>query len=174
MTAKEFCEKHKVAITHASAPLRKDDEKGSFRYVVTVNFAGKAHPDKVFDYWKGSAHVGYLIPGDWVSGEIKNPATWKRISFSELKRFERGEYRFRPKPQPIPPQANEVLYSLAMGAQCIRDYPIWEDFANSGMGYNVDSIKDKKIFEACTESYLKLRAIFGQTILNELMSVEDE
>lgn len=172
MLAKEFCEKHKVSLTFSSAPLRKDDAKNSFRYVVTVNYAGKAH---TFDYWKGSAHVGYQTSPAWISGENKKPGEWVMLSYQELKLYQRNcrdNARLR-MAKPIPPLVNEVLYCLAMDAQCIRDYPIWEDFADA-MGYNSDSIKDKKIHKGCTENYLKLRELFGQQILNELMSVEDE
>ncbi len=171
MLAKEFCEKHKVSITYASVPLRKDDAKGSFRYVVAVIFAGKAPHN--FEYWKGSGHIGIrvLIGKEFKDGNYVSTYGWKRVSEYEARRMKSNYSSNQPKP--IPPQDNEVLYCLAMDAQCIRDYPLWEDFADS-MGYNVDSIKEKKIFEACCDNYRKLREIFGQPILNELMTVEDE
>lgn len=177
MTATEFCKKHKVSISSIPVPLKESDPKHSFRYLVSVNYAGKA--PQQFEYWKGSGHVGVrrLVQSTFCPGQNAE-YEWVRLNQKELACWQRG-YQFNgdyPKTRfakPIPPQENEVLYCLAMDVQSVLNSPLWEDWANE-LGYNQDSIKDKKVFEACCETLLKLRNLFGSQILNELAYVEDE
>ena len=66
-----------------------------------------------------------------------------------------------------PTQAN-VLYSLLLDAQCADQN--FDDFC-SDLGYDPDSRKDFKIYEACCEILQKMRKIFTNTERDELAEI---
>lgn len=75
--------------------------------------------------------------------------------------------------RPIKPTVVEVLDALRCESQIILDFPLWHDYAFE-MGANMDSIKDKQIYEKVCENYIKLRDFLGRKIMNELLRVEGE
>lgn len=165
MTFAEFANYLKLTITSERIPLKPTDPNGSFRYSVTLNWAGKAH---TFEYWKGSGHVGIRVRDS--QGKLTDK--WKIVSGKELK-GRLNNLSLNPfNPRPIPPQIEEVLYSLQIDCMSFLDAPIWEDFA-SNLGLNEDSIKDKKIFDECSKACYKLRRFFEHQ-WGEFMKCTDE
>lgn len=67
----------------------------------------------------------------------------------------------------------EVLYCLNVDCSCIENNFLWEDFA-SNLGYNPDSISDKKVFEACSKTYKEARDFFGYPKFKELLECQEE
>jgi hypothetical protein len=65
-----------------------------------------------------------------------------------------------------PPSAADVLYSLSMDASAL-DHPTFEDWAADN-GYDPDSREGERIYRACLETGLKLRAAIGDAGLEAL------
>jgi hypothetical protein len=64
------------------------------------------------------------------------------------------------------PSAADVLYSLALDAS-VLDSATFEEWA-SELGYDPDSRSAEKIYRACLEIALKLRAAIGDAGLEQL------
>lgn len=64
------------------------------------------------------------------------------------------------------PSMDDVIYSLLMDANAI-DYPTFELWA-AEFGYNPDSIKARRIYRACLEIGLRMRAVFSEEELKLL------
>lgn len=62
--------------------------------------------------------------------------------------------------KPQEPTKNGVLQVLALEASYMIDMPTFEDWC-SDFGYNSDSIKDKKMFDAMYEQTSKLKSFLG-------------
>ena len=70
-------------------------------------------------------------------------------------------------PQPlVPPTASDVLYCLVSDAS-VLDYPTFEEWA-SDCGYGPDSRDGERIYRACIVNALKLRALFGDSMLEKM------
>lgn len=160
MTTQEFGLLHKIQFVYFPAPLKKTDPKDSFRYLVRFELAGR--PTLEIEYWKGAAHVGYPLVNEWVMLTEKERQLWKRKIFDT--------WRIRCA-KPIPPQPWEVFDCILSDTQCFLDAPIWEDFA-SNLGYNSDSIKDKKVFEAVSKQTHELQQFLGQQRFAEFMKCQ--
>ena len=69
------------------------------------------------------------------------------------------------------PQIEDVLHALLADRGTLQYATEFEDWA-SGLGYNADSISDKKLFDSITEQTHKLELHFTEqelSILSELM-----
>jgi len=65
-----------------------------------------------------------------------------------------------PARRPIPaPTRDDIMYSLVMDSSVI-DFPTYEEWAR-GCGYDEDSRSGEKVYRACLEIALKLRALIG-------------
>ena len=64
------------------------------------------------------------------------------------------------------PSLVDVLYSLVMDSNAL-DYPTFDAWAGD-MGYDTDSREAERIYKACVEIALKLRAMVGDGPLSEL------
>ena len=69
------------------------------------------------------------------------------------------------KKQPAP-GLQDVLYSLISDSDAL-DYPTFEEWADN-MGFDEDSRSGEKIYRACLETGLKLRAMLGDQNLTKL------
>lgn len=176
MLVSEFVKLHGFTIESQQTALR-ENEKG-FRYIVKIGLAGEAPPERklcprsvTVDYIKSSAYVGYKTYENKDYKEL----VWKMLSFEEMKQWEKG-HRYNGRlmnARPIPPQLNEVMQCIWSDCHCIESSPLWEDFANE-LGYNVDSIKDKQVFEACSKQYFLFRSMLGYKLFSEFMKCEPE
>jgi len=81
---------------------------------------------------------------------------------------------YQGKAHTAPPSRMDVLHALLADRATVEYLGVtgdFEDWAN-GLGYNVDSISDKKLFDAITEQTHKLELHFTEqelSILSELM-----
>lgn len=64
------------------------------------------------------------------------------------------------------PNLEDVLYSLLLDAS-VLDSPTFEDWAGE-FGYDTDSRKSEKLYNACLEIALKMRALLGDENLRKL------
>lgn len=172
MTLTEFVQAQNIKIDAFFLGKKKSEDKWEhFEWRVDlVNMQGRhsltsqeiqSVPRHSLTYKKGMAHVGYppnRARSEWLQ------ATEKEIKFSIIKAGR--------EPKPIPPSLIEVVASLHMECVGIANTPLWEDWA-SEFGYNVDSIKDKKIFDTVTAQYLELRKFFGNKF-QEFLECEND
>ena len=68
------------------------------------------------------------------------------------------------------PRIVEVLESFK--SDLLMDISSFENFCDE-LGYNADSIKDYKIFEACQKADRELRKCLGSKLCDELIAIED-
>ena len=64
------------------------------------------------------------------------------------------------------PPLSEVMYSLVLDAEAI-DHASFEEWA-SAFGYDTDSRKAEATYRACLEFAIKLRAMFGNEVVNQI------
>jgi len=70
-------------------------------------------------------------------------------------------------PKPIPaPALHDVMYSLLMDAEAI-DVGSFEEWA-SNFGYGTDSREAERLYKACMDTALKLRAMLGDSTITAL------
>lgn len=118
------------------------------RSVLTADYsAGVAHSPSYGKYGHNTvdAHAAE-------SYEIEHGKTWHDRAFGPR--------------SPILPDLCDVLYSLALDADAI-DYEGFEDWC-ANTGDDPDSRSAEKIYKACLETALKLRAGFGEAGLTQL------
>ena len=72
--------------------------------------------------------------------------------------------------EPKPPTIDDVLGSLASDARVMdcRNFSEWAD----DYGYDTDSLKARKIYDACIEIALQLKALLGSDQLEKLQNIE--
>lgn len=72
--------------------------------------------------------------------------------------------------EPKPPTIDDVLGSLASDARVMdcRNFSEWAD----DCGYDTDSLKARKIYDACIEIALQLKALLGSDQLEKLQNIE--
>lgn len=142
----EVADRLNLGFSFVSAGPNKVDGKTPFKYVVTLSIGTLTFST---DYGMGAGRVSF---GN------------REIDFYEMQELKRkGYYKFTP----TPPKLFGVLESLQCDCRCIADAPLWDDFA-SNLGLNVDSIKEKKIYDKCVEIHLQLRKFFGKEFPNFL------
>lgn len=138
----------------------------SLNWLVLMSKNGKA----VFstDYSMGVGHCQaykQAKKGRYMSWEDKDNIkqeceTGKYTIASALHNF------YRPTKQTPLPDDVDVMYSLVMDAEAI-DYPTYENWAGC-FGYDEDSRSGEKIYKACLETGLRLRAALGDVGLSKL------
>ena len=65
------------------------------------------------------------------------------------------------------PTLDDVLWSIVMDAQCVAYGETFEEFSEN-LGYDEDSRKAEKAFNACRDEYFGLIRLFGQDGFEEL------
>ncbi len=151
-----------LTLSYVSIPTRPDNEqwdtsnKGTkdkaFHYLVTLIMNGRSF--QTYDT-KGAAHIGALVNNKWVMlfqlpKQVQQAYKCKDTGIT-------GRYCGY-SIKPIPPLLDELLDSLRSDVECGSEN--WPDFAAS-FGYNVDSIRDKSIYESCVKTRQELMQFFG-------------
>ncbi|HEX5016584.1 MAG TPA: hypothetical protein VFX15_03240 [Actinomycetes bacterium] len=100
-------------------------------------------------------------------------ATPFRSGIAHVKRTRKLQYFSQwaeslPLYQPTPPTAADVLDSLASDASAWENARNFEDFAND-LGYDTDSRKAEKIYNACGEVAKSLRHFLGNAAYQALL-----
>lgn len=182
MTLQEFVVRENLQISSVFTGKVEDNRKkniwGHFAWKVELlNLQGRptlttpelysdSFPRYSLIYKKGLGHQGFY-----------NSLTkqWRYATDKEIKDFSLNKndwWNAKRQPKPIPPSLIEVVSSLHIECVSIVNTPLWEDWA-SEFGLNVDSIKDKKNFDAVTAQYLELRKFFGNKF-QEFLGCEND
>lgn len=124
------------------------DGKTPFVYQCTIHYN---HKEYTCAYTKGAAHVRKRGIDGFINLSYQNLK-------EELEKIKYGEKTIGGL-QPIPPDIKEVLSSLQSDTRYYMENPSWEDFC-SEIGYNEDSRKGYKVYEACRETFQELNRLF--------------
>jgi len=73
--------------------------------------------------------------------------------------------------EPEPPKLDEVLDCMVSDVAGVIDGQSFEEWANE-YGYDTDSRKAEKTYNACREEQRQLISLFGRAGLNELLKIE--
>jgi hypothetical protein len=128
-----------------SQSRNKAEKSPSLNWRITLHRSGR--PILTCDYSAGSGHCPSYKQGDnsinrsdMVRRECETGAAWT------------GRAR-------ILPDLADVLHSLSSDAD-VLDYATFEDWAEN-VGYDLDSRRGERIYRACLDTALKLRAALG-------------
>lgn len=138
----------------------KDEEFSSLNWIVTLQKSG----EKIWegDYSSGVAHCpsypGYLFK---LTENQKTAIDWECENGREMV----NTYS-KVGGRKLEPDLADVLYSLASDMAAI-DYRSFEDWANE-FGYDTDSRKAEKTYQACLKIALALRNSVGEEGLKKL------
>jgi hypothetical protein len=162
MNASQFASKHGITYTYKAHADNVIDGRTPFRWKVTITYQGKTY--KTW-FTMGAGYVCSSIGGpnrqfDWFTLQDK------------LKGIRWGELR-KEMLQAMPPALPQVLDALHSDCSCYDNNPTWATFA-SDFGYNVDSIREKKVFKACRKAWGKLSNLFGPTVFAEFLQITDD
>lgn len=165
-------ERHKLTVTSVFVPFSQSRSKGerqpNLNWLVTLLKDGR--PILTTDYSAGQAHCPSYkqtfgprtIADDERRQRVRQEC---ETGFKMTAPF--GGDSFHPdRKAPITPKAVDVLYSLIQDSDVI-DYATYEEWAPN-LGYDPDSRAGEKVYRACLELALKLRAGLGETVLAEL------
>ena len=148
-----------------SKSRNRDEENPTLNWRVTFARNGKAFTT---DYQQGSGH----IPAEWNKGWAKYPSSDQAMAIRDA--CESGKYArelgYIGNRLPVPPPiATAVLACLLSDADAL-DYPTYEEWAPE-LGYDLDSRKGERVYRACLESALAMRALFGEALMGELREI---
>lgn len=133
----------------------------SLNWVVTLK---KGRTTLTTDYMQG---IGHLPPNSQKLGSYERQ--WYERNAAEHGKTGRvpswGHSLLNPKPLPAP-LLRDVLCSLVLDAG-VLDHATFESWAEE-YGYDTDSRKGERIYRACLEHGLKLRAMIGEKAMIEL------
>ena len=138
--------KYKAEFIPQSQSRNKDNKHPSLNWRVTLGSIET-------DYMQGIGH----LPGYKHSARLTVYEDERQRAAAETGKWSRVEqFGFTRLPAP---KLIDVLYSLVMDSDVI-EYDSFEDWADT-MGMNSDSIKDRKIYDACMLIALKLRQLIN-------------
>lgn len=147
--------------------------KSNGRDVITTDFASgigntPSHSGKAPLRWTGNPKKWAEYAGAW---EIENgyeaaPAMFNRGI------GDRQDFVKRHRDKPLLPAIADVMHSLICDAGVLNS-ATFEDWA-SEYGYDPDSRKAEKIYRACLEIALQLRAGFGDSGMVEIAKLFEE
>ena len=167
-TLKEFIEKHCITIEAQQVPenpmmspdpmnkesVRWSKEAGHFFCTLRRNPTINYHPrDRsvlpgITTYFSmGSGHARRKYPKQRVDGPLHNPLVFPN------------------------PTVEQVMDCLVLDASCWESNRTFEDFC-AELGYDTDSRKAERVYQACGETYKKLLEWLrplGRDVLNELL-----
>lgn len=166
MTPAEAIQQFKLDIKTEFVPFSKSrntkERDPSLNWRVTLTRDGRDL--LTVDYMAGLAHTPAYKTA---KGNIKSLYNNNRIRTEcEEGFYAAQESEFRVTTRPILPKIEDVIYSLITDAAAL-EYPTYEEWAND-LGYSPDSRSGEKIYRACLEIALKLRAGLGETALSIL------
>lgn len=113
---------------------------------------------ETFDYSQGCGHR--IIKKRWMplSGGVKMPKGWKRgesVPFVYGRMTYDQRYVLTHCTEAKTPDRDDFIHCLVMDASCVRHGQTFEEFALE-MGYDEDSRKAERIYNACRESHRKM------------------
>ena len=117
------------------------DRKGQSVWNCVISRNGKSES---FEYSMGAAYRE--MPKSLRHWEPAQPYLMRKLSISEFGRLK--------KSRPTQPEMDGVIYAIHSDSSCTDQS--FEDFCGD-LGYNSDSISDKKTWEDCRNNMFKLR-----------------
>ncbi len=169
----EYIDALGIEYTATFIPFSESRNKGeklkSLNWLVTLR---KGHQEIKTDYMQGQGHVkGYKSKMGGMTMYEKEDQDTRLEKACEEGRWvtailSTGSVFTKPHPGPL---LKDVLYSLVMDSDAL-DYPTFEDWADC-FGYDTDSRSGEKVYRACLEIALKMRAMFGDAGLEKLREV---
>lgn len=153
-----------------SASRNSKGKHPSLNWKVTLSVRGR--DIMTTDYSQGSAHCpAYKSPSVFASGKRDEHTTRLRIAAEcETGRAHLAANNWStlllPKGAIEGPDVVDVLHSLLLDASA-ADEGSFENWAAS-LGYDTDSRTAEATYAACVDTFLKLRAAFGDKTLSEL------
>ena len=139
------------------------------KYNVTVSHKGKKEK---FEYAQGSyyrkwnrhAALSYVTDSYWRKFIPSTKAKGKQVNVwgcnlkkdSDINKRIFDEFKYIT--DPIDPDPADVMYCLMSDYQIINDMHTFYDFC-AELGYNNDSIKDRQIYDACCDTYVKMNRL---------------
>lgn len=171
----EFIEKHGLTMTATQIPVRTDkmmDEDPKHpMYHWLCTFSDKEKRTYALAFSCGAAHVekipfeklgfyrGGMTRKDWE--QLPAPHTRTSISIAQ-EQWQKSVFR------PKPPTIDTVLDCIGSDCSSIVNSHNFEDWA-SDLGYETDSRKAERIYEAVMDQYRAVRTFLGHAALNTLM-----
>lgn len=156
-----------------SQSRNKSEKHKSLNYIVTYLRNGK--PFLTTDYSMGSGHAPKRPVRSSEVPYYSKGLDAKYIALvceSGVKCKAGWNDSYIPTKERILPKIEDIYYSLVTEAS-VLDYGGFEEWA-SVFGYNVDSRSAEKIYHACLEITLALRAAIGEEGMKQLQSVYQE
>lgn len=160
-----------------SQSRNKNEKSPSLNWRVTLRYGGRDVIET--DYSQGAAHCpAYNKPIKFSDGKIDRWATNRAIE-TECETGRRtvainngSGYFSVSKARISPPHVVDVFYSLLLDASALDagGFPEW----CADMGMDDDSISARKMYDACIETAVKLRAAFGEKTLSDLRDLFQE
>lgn len=142
-----------------------NEKTPSINWKVTVK---KGNQSLTTDYMQGIAHISRYATGGKrrnthadiyaINRSVENGVEYKIDAPTWAK-----DSSFKKQSAP---ELQDVLYSLISDSDAL-EYPTFEDWADN-LGYDKDSLSGEKIYRACLETGLKLRAMLGDQNLTKL------
>lgn len=169
----DILEKNKITTRCEFVPFsqsrNKDNDHKSLNWKATLSINDKEV--LTIDYMQGIGHAPhYKTPIRFKSGKVdaymQRQAEKIECEKGFIARRAMGETMIASNKKLPEPTTKDILYSLIMDSD-VLDYTGFEDWADC-LGYDSDSISAKKIYEACMEIALKIRAYFGDELMREL------
>lgn len=132
------------------------DLQGQSHWVVTIIHNGQSFST---DYHQGAAYREHRSPTGRKGSKVKfKYARGGGITLHEEERLLRSV--------PTVPTVTDVMYCLVSDAQC-AEYGDFDDFCDN-LGYDNDSREAERIYNACRDTFFKLRSMFNLEQLSEL------
>lgn len=155
---------YKAEFVPFSKSRNAQEKHKSLNWKVTIS---KGNQSITTDYMQGIGHIPRPATKAynpnrvyWYEGYVK-PA----VEMGRLAHVVGSSISFGSSPLP-PPTLQDVMYSLAVDSDVIN-YSSFEDWAEK-FGYDTDSREDESIYRQCLDTALKLRAMLGDSKLQEL------
>ncbi len=167
-----FLKKNQIEVTSVFVPFSKsrnaNEKHPSLNWRVTLLYRNKEV--LTTDYSAGIAHCPAYkqekIKGGYLTEAIELECErGKRVCLQNSLAM---GYDFACK-EPIEPETCDVVWALVLDTD-VLNHENFEDWADR-LGFNSDSIKDKKIYDACLENGLALNSYLGASLLEELREV---
>jgi hypothetical protein len=175
----EFAEAHGITVAECTA-LAPREESRSFGKVVHFPFTltlqtreGAAHLVPHYSIGEGILERWAREHGPRFFSPDAGESHMDRTMLVNPKSIAGRAYLMHPKVRAAyRPEPADLLLSLASDARCAQDARSFEEFA-SDMGYDPDSRKAEKIYQACKDTALQLQQWLGLQRYQQLLECEE-
>lgn len=161
----EFLKAANIGYSVTYRGVKKSDGWERDQFCVTFTNGKKS---EVFEYGCGVGHRLQVLKNAYKLSDSQLSGVKKLRDLIGENRLDSTILDLGNKVYAVKPTQASVLYSLLLDANCADQN--FDDFC-SDLGYDPDSRKDFKIYEACCEILQKMRKIFTNTQRTELAEI---